>query len=283
MTLRLPGWSSMMRMVGGDECMWGGWPGQDEPASKVYQDKMTDKNIKQVEFAPTGSQYSVLLVDDDANRLQTLANSLRSTGVKLLFATDAPMALEAARLARPELVLLNTDAAALDGTDRDGHETLQRLCEPSNGTAIAVMVICPAGDLEARATAFAMGAVDVIASPFSGDELRARVENQRRLQWPHAPHPPPRRTVAEGAGSSKAGVSPGAATDDRDLPAMVNQLEGLLRSGNTRAVNTLRVLMGRLGEQPGEQPPAAWRVLAEQVEGYDFKRALVTLEGLSLT
>ena len=233
--------------------------------------------MEQVELGPVSGEYSVLLVDADANRLQTLADSLRPAGLKLLFATDGTMALETARIAQPDLVLLNTGAAALEGgTDLDGHETLQRLREQSNGAGdesdIAVMVICPAADLEARATAFAMGAADVIASPFPDDELLARVENQRRLQ---TLHPPPRRTIAEGVASSMPAPSPGSETDAKDLPALVNELEGLLRSGNTRAVNTLRMLMERLGEHP----PSAWLVLAEQVEAYNFKRALATLEG----
>ena len=238
---------------------------------------MTKNNTNKVELGPIGGEYSVLLVDDDANRLQTLADILRPAGLKLLFATDGSMALETARLAGPDLVLLNAGAAALeDGTDLDGHATMHRLREQSEGANFVVMVICPAAALEARATAFAMGAVDVIASPFPGDELLARIENQRRIQ---ALQLPPRRTVAEGTDPSIPESSPGSATDGKDWLALVSELDGLLRSGNTRALGTLRVLMGRIGEPA----PSAWLVLAEQVEAYDFKRALATLDTLSLT
>ena len=180
--------------------------------------------MEQVELGPVGGEYSVLLVDDDGNRLQTLADCLRTAGLKLLFATDGPMALETAGLARPDLVLLNSDLAALeDDTGIVRYQTLHRLRELSDEldevANIAVMVICPTADLEARATAFAMGAADVLASPFSTDELLARVENQRRLQ---TLHPLPRRTIAEGTDPSMPGSSPCSET----LPAMVNELEG---------------------------------------------------------
>ena len=93
-----------------------------------------------------------------------------------------------------------------------------------------------------------------IVPPYRGEELRRRV----------------RALLPSGGQGPEEGPQ---AKDYERLSLLLEELDNLLQSGNTRALDCLASL--RRLWQAG--PPPDWQSLVQQVEGYDFKRARRTL------
>lgn len=126
-------------------------------------------------IAVGGARATVLVLTTDVVVLEAVRTVLGTAGLRTVGLED-PAALRAALPeARPDLVLLDLD---LDG--RQGGEPLRTARGEACGRGVPVLLLSAGGDA---------GAADVLAKPFTGPELLARVRQQ--LDLPHPTRPAP--------------------------------------------------------------------------------------------
>ncbi|KJU85200.1 membrane protein containing Signal transduction response regulator, receiver region [Candidatus Magnetobacterium bavaricum] len=123
----------------------------------------------------TEAQYSVLIVDDEANNRQLLRQILEDK-YRLLFAANGSTALEIVAKARPDMILLDIMMPAMDG-----YETCRRLKSVAETSDIPVIFISALSDITDKVNAFNSGGVDYIPKPFQGAEVISRIDTHLKL------------------------------------------------------------------------------------------------------
>jgi len=118
---------------------------------------------------------SILIVDDDTATLMELA-SILTADYKIYTVKDGSAALEKAKEAVPDLILLDVIMP-----DMNGFEVLQYLQENEKTCDIPVIFITGATDREAEIRGLATGAVDYIHKPLNESLVRLRVSHQIQL------------------------------------------------------------------------------------------------------
>ncbi len=123
----------------------------------------------------SGPALRILLVDDAPSHAQVLRKTLGATW-HVLHASTEGAALDIARTRTPDLILLDVDTPAIDGS---------RICgalKAESGTRnIPVMFISSASSPEDEARCLSMGAADLISKPVNPPVLLTRVRTQLRL------------------------------------------------------------------------------------------------------
>jgi sigma-B regulation protein RsbU (phosphoserine phosphatase) len=113
---------------------------------------------------------TILVVDDSATNLQVLVRTLYGSGHRILVAKDGATALEIARRASPDLVLLDVMMPGMDGFD---------VCRALKGQAetrnAAVIFMSARGEVADKVAGLELGAVDYITKPIQAEEVLARV------------------------------------------------------------------------------------------------------------
>src|SRR5687767_13929919 len=108
----------------------------------------------------------ILVVDDDLSTIEILNEVLGGT-YEVLFATSAKQAHNIARLASPDLILLDVMMPEMDGFE------LCDLLRRDVGTAdIPVIFITGLGDIDAEIRGLQVGAVDYVTKPVSPPLVR---------------------------------------------------------------------------------------------------------------
>lgn len=119
----------------------------------------------------------LLIVDDLADNLRILSNTLSSQGYRVRAVKNGTMALVGAKAAPPDVVLLDIRMPGMDGYEvccqfkADPH-----LCE------IPIIFLSALDEMEDKAKAFSLGGADYITKPFQTEEVLARVKNQLTIQ-----------------------------------------------------------------------------------------------------
>ena len=122
------------------------------------------------------NRANVLLIDDNPDNLRLLAGMLRERGYQVRLATSGRWALESARTAPPQLIMLD-----ISMPEMDGYEVCRQLKTDSNTRDIPVIFISALDDALDKVKAFRVGGVDYVSKPFQAEEVVARVENQLAL------------------------------------------------------------------------------------------------------
>ncbi|HEX7624225.1 MAG TPA: diguanylate cyclase, partial [Anaeromyxobacteraceae bacterium] len=117
----------------------------------------------------------VLVVDDDEDAREALAMML-TDDYDVLLAADGQEAMETAQSARPDLVLMDLYMPRMDGL-----AALAALRGDPSTEDVPVILISAHGDDLTRSRSLDLGAVDFLQKPFSGRELKARIERTLRL------------------------------------------------------------------------------------------------------
>ncbi|MBD2109622.1 response regulator [Nodosilinea sp. FACHB-13] len=120
---------------------------------------------------------SILVVDDTPTNLDVLFDFLNNAGFRVLFAEDGESALEKARYANPDLILLDILMPGMDG-----FETCRRLKQQETTAAIPVIFLTALTETTDKVKGLALGAVDFITKPLQYEEVLARVKTHLRLQ-----------------------------------------------------------------------------------------------------
>jgi two-component system nitrogen regulation response regulator NtrX len=116
----------------------------------------------------------ILIIDDDANTLASLARAFRLAGHQATVCDNAARALELAKTERYDLVLSDV---VMPG--RDGIGLLEDL--KAAGVTVPAVMMSGQATIEMAVRATRLGAIDFLEKPISTDKLLLTVENAVRL------------------------------------------------------------------------------------------------------
>lgn len=121
----------------------------------------------------------VLIADDDAQIVRALGLLLRARGDEVIAARDGAEALEAAKLRRPDVCLVDLGMPRMSG-----FEVIEGVRAFSQ---VPILVISGRTDSADKVRALDAGADDYVTKPFAVDELLARVRALVRRSQAEAP------------------------------------------------------------------------------------------------
>jgi two-component system phosphate regulon response regulator PhoB len=128
----------------------------------------------------------ILIVDDEADIVATLAFNLEREGFVALTAHDGEAALaHIAREPRPDLIVLDLMLPDISGT-----EICRRVREDPNTRRIPVIMLTAKGEDIDRVVGFEVGADDYVVKPFSVRELVLRIRAILRRSEAPTPETP---------------------------------------------------------------------------------------------
>jgi two-component system alkaline phosphatase synthesis response regulator PhoP len=110
----------------------------------------------------------ILLVDDEPSIINVASAYLRKEGYELYTAADGPAALKAARVFKPDLIVLDIMLPGIDGL-----EVLSQLRRESD---VYVLLLTARSEETDKVIGLSVGADDYLTKPFSPRELVARVK-----------------------------------------------------------------------------------------------------------
>jgi two-component system, NtrC family, nitrogen regulation response regulator NtrX len=117
----------------------------------------------------------LLIVDDEANTLASLARAFRFAGHETSMCDNATKAIELAKLQNFDLILSDVVMPA-----KGGLELLDEL--KALGVAAPVVMMSGQGDIETAVRATKLGALDFLEKPISTEKLLLTVDNVLKLQ-----------------------------------------------------------------------------------------------------
>ena len=112
----------------------------------------------------------ILVVDDEAVLVETIAYNLEQAGYQVMTAADGASALEVARRDSPDLIILDIMLPEMDGL-----EVCRQLRRDSGTTATPIIMLTAKGDEIDKVVGLEVGADDYVTKPFGRRELLARV------------------------------------------------------------------------------------------------------------
>jgi len=127
----------------------------------------------------SGYAARILVVDDVPENVRLLEAVLEAHGYETVAAMDGRAALEVARAADPDLVLLDVMMPELDG-----YAVCRQLREREE-TAVLPVIMLTASEGPEKTKAIEAGADDFIAKPFNRDELLTRIRSLLRIKRYH--------------------------------------------------------------------------------------------------
>lgn len=136
----------------------------------------------------------ILVVDDEAVLLETIAYNLEQAGYWVITAADGASALEAARREKLDLVILDIMLPEMDGLG-----VCRLLRREKNTETTPILMLTAKGDEIDKVVGLEVGADDYVTKPFGRRELLARVRALlRRAEYPTAhEEPPPQLEAAQ--------------------------------------------------------------------------------------
>ncbi len=124
---------------------------------------------------------SVLVVDDTPNNLRLLSELLSDRGYEVRAVIDGNMAIKAAQMRPPDIILLDIKMPGMDG-----YQVCERLKQDPRTAQTPVIFLSAFSEGVDRARAFAAGGIDYINKPIQIEEVLARLEiHLGRQYWQH--------------------------------------------------------------------------------------------------
>lgn len=122
----------------------------------------------------------ILVVDDEAVLVETIAYNLEQAGYRVVTASDGNSALEAARSEDPDLILLDIMLPGMDGL-----EVCRQLRRESITATTPIVMLTAKSDEIDKVVGLEVGADDYVTKPFGRRELLARIRALlRRVDYP---------------------------------------------------------------------------------------------------
>jgi signal transduction histidine kinase len=119
----------------------------------------------------------ILVVDDTPANLQLLTGMLKERGYKVRPVPNGKLALQAAKSAPPDLILLDINMPEVDG-----YEVCTQLKRDERTRDVPVLFISALNETIDKVLAFGVGGVDYITKPFQFEEVDARVAAHLKLR-----------------------------------------------------------------------------------------------------
>lgn len=126
------------------------------------------------------SGCNVLIVDDNDDNRQILAQVVEDSGCQSVLATGGEQALEYSESVKPDLILLDIMMPKMDG-----YEVCSRLKDNLSTKDIPVIFLTAKSDARDVVKGFEVGGVDYVSKPFNVIELTARIRNHLALKKTH--------------------------------------------------------------------------------------------------
>lgn len=120
---------------------------------------------------------TVMVVDDTPANLQLIEDLLTQNRFRALLFPRGSLALQAASLNPPDIILLD-----IMMPEMDGFEVCRQLKTDEKLRDIPVIFISALNDINDKVKAFSIGAVDYIPKPFQRDEVLARIRTHIKLR-----------------------------------------------------------------------------------------------------
>jgi signal transduction histidine kinase len=130
-----------------------------------------------VDVIQAATRPNVLVVDDTLENLRLLTQILSDVGYEVRPMVDARLALRAAELDPPDLVLLDICMPEMNGRDMCAAMKANPRLE-----AVPVIFLTALTEVSEKVRAFDVGGVDYITKPFQVEEVQARVKTHLALQ-----------------------------------------------------------------------------------------------------
>jgi putative two-component system response regulator len=118
----------------------------------------------------------ILAVDDTPASLRLLTDLLTAEGYTVRSAINGELALHAATVQPPDLILLDVSMPVMDG-----FEVCKRLKENAELEDVPVIFVSAMSEMQDKLKGFELGAVDYVTKPFQREELLARVNTHLEL------------------------------------------------------------------------------------------------------
>ncbi|MFQ5848883.1 MAG: response regulator [Candidatus Methylomirabilales bacterium] len=125
-------------------------------------------------------QGKILAVDDDPRALEALEAVLKGAGLEVLTVSGGEKALRVARVAVPDVVLLDLVMPGMSG-----HEVLRELKARAETSDIPVVVVTAVDESEEKEAAIRAGADDFLAKPVEPRELLVRIRTLLKVKRLH--------------------------------------------------------------------------------------------------
>ncbi|WP_242038911.1 diguanylate cyclase domain-containing protein [Anabaena lutea] len=122
----------------------------------------------------------ILIVDDNPDNLRLLSKILESKGLKVKKTVSGKIAIQAAKIEPPDLILLD-----INMPDLNGYEVCRKLKAQEETAHIPIIFISALDQTIDKVKAFEIGGVDYITKPFQELEVFARVKNQLIIYQQH--------------------------------------------------------------------------------------------------
>ena len=123
------------------------------------------------------SGIKILVVDDQPSNLRFLSKLLTAQGYQVCRAICGQLALNAAIVHCPNLILLDIRMPKMNG-----YEVCRRLKATAETEQIPVIFLSVLDDINDKLQAFRVGGADYIVKPFQVEEILARIDKQVCLQ-----------------------------------------------------------------------------------------------------
>ena len=121
------------------------------------------------------SQAKILVVDDEADVVSTVAYRLKFAECQVVTASNGQEGLEQAKAEKPDLILLDTNMPVMDG-----HEMLERLRADETLRDIPVIMLTARCEAQDIATASAHGVSEYVTKPFDFAQLMEKIRTVLR-------------------------------------------------------------------------------------------------------
>lgn len=129
----------------------------------------------------------ILVVDDEAVLVETLAYNLEQAGYQVMTAADGASALDVARREKPDLIILDLMLPEMDGL-----EVCRQLRRESSTAITPILMLTAKGEEIDKVVGLEVGADDYVTKPFGRREILARVRALlRRAEYTPAPEEQP--------------------------------------------------------------------------------------------
>lgn len=119
----------------------------------------------------------ILVVDDVPDNIRLLSTMLLDQGYSVRKALNGQMALTAAQLVSPNLILLD-----INMPEMNGYEVCKRFKENPQTHSIPVIFLSALDDVFDKVQAFQVGGVDFITKLFYFEEVLVRIKTQLTIQ-----------------------------------------------------------------------------------------------------
>ena len=123
-----------------------------------------------------GSQFIILIVDDESINHQVLSNHLNQDNFRIHQAMNGPEALAILNREKPDLILLDIMMPKMSG-----YEVCKEIRKKYLPSELPIIMITAKDQVPDLVEGLALGANDYLAKPFSKDELLARLKTHLNL------------------------------------------------------------------------------------------------------